>query len=329
MRKRIIVLFLTFIIIFSFSSCKEKSCKDLFDELNFSLETLSSWQAEIKYIDETRGTFEDTYTKVKYNEANPGELLSLINCFEGAQVVDSPDSFIFSAEGMSEYIINFYLDDVEEPALSFYYFAGENILTRVIRSFDEEKQLDVLEYEYYTPYGDLLSKVQGYRQIATEPTSEKQQLSLNQKQLIAAVDPEELEERMIYIEDEYQAQEDAEMGEIAFEIYDGELPEDEGTGCKLYSYEDIETLEDNELVILARHADEKGDIQELIVTFIEYNTIYTIVTVSYPNTELLAELGVKVDNAVKLNRESIDINKKIVFVDDQGEVIYVIVPFQN
>ncbi len=331
MLKKIITLFLSLIIVFSISSCnKTTSCKDLFDERSFSLETLSTWQAEIKYIsEETRGSFEDIYAKVKYKEENPGELLSLINCFEGAAVTESPDSFIFSAEGMSQYIINFYVDGADEPTLSFYYYAEENLLTRVLRSYDEDKQLDIIEYEYYTPYGDLLSKLQGYRQVAIEPSSEKNKQSLNQKQLIASVQPEELEERMTYIEDEYEAQEGSTTGEIVFSIYDGELPADEGTGCKLYDNSDIDSLSDEELVLMARYADEKGNPQKLLITFIEYNSIYTIVTVAYPDLTLMEEHGIEIDNAVLIDRELIDKDKYIVFIDDQGEVIYVIVPFAN
>lgn len=329
MLKKLLILFLTVIMIFSFTSCAEKNAKDLFDELGFSLETLSSWEGEIKYIKENRGSFDDTYTKVKYDPENPNTLLQLINCFEGAQATDSPDAFVFSAEGMSEYIINFYVDEQEEPILSFYYFKDENILTRVLRSFDEKRQVDIVEYEFFTPYGDLNALVTQFRQIAVVPKSEHVRLSLNQKQLIASVEEEELAERMTYFDDEYEVQEDAEMGEIPFEIYGGTLPDDEGTGCKLYDNTDIEELADDELVLLGRIADEKGEPMELLVTFVEYNTVYTIVTISYPDKELMAEFNLEVDSAIKLKKEDIDKDNYIVFLDDEGTVVYVVVPFMG
>ncbi len=330
MLKRLLILFLILMMFFSLASCsKEVHAKYLFDELGFSTETLSSWEGEIKYIEENRGKFEDTYSKVKYNPDNPSELLSFINCFEGAQTTDAPDSFVFSAEGMSEYIINFYIDGAEEPALSFYYWKGGNLLTRVLRSFDEKKQIEIVEYEFYEPYGDLMSVLQAQREVAIEPVSEFSSLSYNQKQLVASVEEEELSERMTYFNDVYEVQENAELGEIEFEIYDGELPEDEGTGCKLYDNSDIPGLTDEQVVLLARIADEKGNPMELLITFVEYNTYYTIVTVAYPDKELMEQLGLEADNAILLNKEDINPDKYIVFLDDEGDVIYVVVPFAN
>ena len=331
MLKKLLIIILTFILIFSFASCKkEKHAKYLFEELGFSLETLSNWECEIKYIDENRGSFDDTYTKIKYNPDNPNELLRIINCFEGAQAAEAPKDFIFSAEGMSDYEINFYIDGAEAPALSFYYYKDGNLLTRAIRSYDEKKQMDIIDYEFYVPYGDLLGFVKAYRELAIVPTSEAGSLSLNQKQLIAAVEDEELAERMTYYDDaDYEIQEDAKMGEIPFEIYDGQLPDDEGTGCKLYSTKDIPDLPEDKLVLMARIADEKGDPMKLLITFVEYNTNYTIVTVSYPDQTLMEELGIEVDNAIMLEREDIDTIKYIVFLDEEGEVIYVVVPFMN
>ena len=330
MIKRLLILFIAFSIIFSFAACgDEEGAKQLFNELNFSLDTLSSWQGKIIYIGENRGNFEDTYANVKYDSENPSGLLSFINCFEGAQLTEAPDEFVFSAEGMSDYIIEFYVDGAQEPALSFYYYSGGNLLTRVMRSYDEEKEIEKIDYEFYIPYGDLNSFVTAYREIAIEPESERERISLNQKQLIASVEDEELAERMTYIEDEYEVQEDAQMGEIPFEIYDGELPADEGTGCKLYDDLDIPEITDEQLVLLARIADDKGDPMKLLVTFVEFNTYYTIVTVSYPDQELMEQLNIDVDNAILLNRADIDKDKRIVFVDDAGEVLYVIVPFVN
>lgn len=332
MPKKLLTIFLVIILTMSFASCgKDKHAKYLFDELGFSVDTLSSWECEIKYIYEDRGSFEDTYTKIKYNPDDPNELLRIINCFEGAQATEAPKDFIFSAEGMSDYVINFYVDGAEEPALSFYYYKDGNLLTRVIRSYDEKKQMDVIDYEFFVPYGDLLSFVTAYRELAVVPTSEAESLSLNQKQLIASVEDEELAERMTYYDDEYEVQEGAELGEIPFEIYDGQLPDDEGTGCKLYSTKDIPDLPEDKLVLMARIADEKGDPMKLLITFVEYNTNYTIVTVSYPDQALMEELGIEVDNAIMLERSYIDKDKDkyIVFLDDDGEVIYVIVPFMN
>jgi hypothetical protein len=330
MIKKLLILFISFTIIFSFTACgDEEGAKQLFDELNFSLDTLSSWQGKIIYINENRGNFEDTYSNVKYDPDNPSGLLSFINCFEGAQLAEAPDEFVFSAEGMSDYIIEFYLDGAKEPELSFYYYSGSNLLTRVVRSYDEEKEIEKIDYEFYTPYGDLYSFLTAYRALAIEPESERERISLNQKQLIASVEDEELAERMTYIEDEYEVQEDAKMGEIPFEIYDGELPADEGTGCKLYDDRDIPELTGEQLVLLARIADDKGDPMKLLVTFVEFNTYYTIVTVSYPDQELMEQLDIDVDNAILLNRADISKDKRIVFVDDAGEVLYVIVPFVN
>ena len=330
MVKKFLLLLISLIFIFSFAACKkEEGAKHLFNELGFSLDTLGSWQGKIIYIQENRGNFEDTYANVKYDPDNPSGLLSFINCFEGAQLAQAPDEFVFSAEGMSDYIVEFYLDGAKEPALSFYYYSGNNLLTRVLRSFDEEKEIEKIDYEFYTPYGDLYSFLTAYRELAIEPESDRERISLNQKQLIASVEEEELAERMTYIEDEYEVQDDAKMGEIPFEIYDGELPADEGTGCKLYDDRDIPEITGEQLVLLARIADDKGDPMKLLVTFVEYNTIYTIVTVSYPDKELMEQLDIEVDNAILLNREDIAKDKNIVFVDDAGEVLYVIVPFVN
>ena len=331
MIKRLLILFIAFTIIFSFAACgDEEGAKQLFNELNFSLDTLSSWQGKIIYINENRGKFEDTYANVKYDTDNPSGLLSFINCFEGAQLTEAPDEFIFSAEGMSDYIIEFYLDGAKEPALSFYYYSGSNLLTRVVRSYDEENEIEKIDYEFYTPYGDLNSFVTAYRALAIEPESERERVSLNQKQLIASVEDEELAERMTYYDDEgYETDENSPFGEIEFEFYDGVLPADEGTGCKLYDNRDIPELTDDQLVILARIADEKGDPMELSITFVEYNSYYTIVTIAYPDKELMEQLDIDVDNAIILNRADIDKDKRIVFVDDAGEVIYVIVPFVN
>jgi hypothetical protein len=313
MFKKITIFILTIILVFSLTSCGEKYANVLFDDLGWSTETLNDWYMEIEYISETRGTEDKIFTTIKNNSSNPTELIKVNDIFYGASKRTAPDAFVFSAEGMSDYIFNFYKKDVEEPVLSFYYYKSENLLTRAIHRFDEKKQVEYIDYEFYTPYGDLGKVAEGYRKQAKEPENKKVGLSLNPAQLKASVEPEELEESLGFdgcIED--------------IEFYHGELPEDKGTACKMYDSEDIPTLEDDEVILVAKKASTTGEPMDLIISTVEYNSNYTIVHVTEPNEELQQELGVETDNAILLKKTDIDPAKYIVFVDEDKNVVYVV-----
>lgn len=317
MLKKIIVFILCIILLLSMVSCKNKHANVLFEELDFSTETINDWSAEINYISETRGTTDFKYSIIRYDSDNPAELMSFINIFFGAATSKAPDNYYFSAEGMSDYKINFYKKDIPEPVLSFYYWKAGDLLTRAIHRFDEKRNVEIIDYEFYVPYGDLSSAADSYHKLAIEPNNKKSGLSLNPKQLIASVE-----------EDELKIPEN-ENTQIEFEIYTDDMPFDEGTASKMYDKEDIPSLEDGRVVIMARIAGNTGDPLDLVITFVEYNEFYTIVYVSYPNEELQAELGLETPNTIILNESDIDPDKYIVFLDDEGKVVYVVVPFME
>ncbi len=328
MLKKISIFIIIIVLLLSVSSCSnDKYANVFFDELEYSVDVLEKWSAEIKYIGETRGSTDVIYSKIKYDEENPLELFRLIEIFYGAKITEAPNDFIFSAEAMSDYVFEFYKEDIELPVLSFYYDQSGDLLTRVERRVDEKDGKEYIDYKFYTPNGDLLSIATEYRLSARIPSKKTAGISLNQKQLIASVQKEELEERMQYSNDEYEQAEGIQEGEINFEIYSDSLPFDEGTTSKLYDVDDIPTLSDDQVVIMARIAGTTGEPQDLIINFLEFNTYYTIVLVSYPNEELQAELGITTQNAILVNIDDIDPNKYIVFVDDEGEVVNVVVPF--
>lgn len=318
MFKKLIIFILSIILIFALTSCGEKYANVLFDDLGWSTETLNDWHLEIKYISETRGTEDDIYTTIKNNSSDPTELIKVNDIFYGASKTKAPEEFIFSPEGMSDYIFNFYKDGVEEPVLSFYFCRSNNLLTRAIHRYDEKKQIEYIDYEFYTPYGDLGKIADDYRIQAKEPESKKVGLSLNPAQLKASVEPEELEESLGF---------DGGINDIEF--YHGPLPADEGTACKMYTSDDVNGIEEDEIILVAKKASTTGEPMDLVISYLEYNSNYTIVHVSEPNEELQQELGIETDNAVLVKAEDINPDKYIVFVDENKEVVYVVVPYMT
>ncbi|MCK5129304.1 MAG: hypothetical protein KAQ68_05615 [Clostridiales bacterium] len=336
MIKKIVFVILSVLLVLSLASCQSKFANVLFDDLGYSVDNTQQWSIEIKYISDTRGTSDDIYKRINHNPDDSTELIKFINIFYGAQRNEAPDIFAFSAEAMSDYMFEFYLEGVQTPVLSFYYWKEGNLLTRIIHRYNDKDQKEYLDYEFYTPYfnletlapyTDLSAIAEMHKQTAHFPNKKTTSISLNQKQLIASVLPEELEERMTYQDDEYEPGTDLQEGEIEFEFYSGELPSDEGTACKMYDNEDIAVLTDDQIVLMAKTTSETGEPLDLNITFLEYNMNYTIVSVSYPNIELMESMKLETANAIIVDRELIDPDKYIVFVDDAGKVVHVVVPF--
>ncbi len=121
---------------------------------------------------------------------------------------------------------------------------------------------------------------------------------------------------------------DEESEELDFEFYDGIAPEYKGTSCRLYDTSSAAALTWDTVLITAYGKSKTGEQVKLSITGLEANPYYTKVLVSQPDEALdSVDTGdAPTANAALVRRSAVNWDKWMVFVDEDGNLLDVIVP---
>jgi hypothetical protein len=221
--KNILFIFVIIILMISlFAGCREEHCEDIILGKGLTQENLSEWTMEIVYISETRGTGDKIYS-VLGGDSN--DFIAILNAVYAASNAEKP-TYIFSAEAMCEYKIDLYHLDKEKPELTFYYLqgSGQNLLTYVTKRTEDENVY--IDYDFFTPYGDLPTLLVSHRENAIEPKDELAITFVSRTEMMSTIMDFELK----YEVPEYELEDnERDNTDIPFEFYEGELPDDKST----------------------------------------------------------------------------------------------------
>lgn len=318
--KNTLFIFVIIILIISlFAGCKEEKCQDIITQKGLTQENLSEWTMEIVYISETRGTGDKIYSVLS---GDSNDFIAILNAVYAANNAEKP-SYIFSAEAMCEYKIDFYHLDKENPELTFYYLqgSGHNLLTYVTKRTEDE---DVyIDYSFFTPYGDLPTLLSSHREMAIEPEDELAITFVSRTEMMSTIMDFELEYEVPEFELEDNERDNT---DISFEFYEGELPDDKSTNSQLYSNRTVGGLASDQYLLTARVTNERGISEEWSISEVRYNEYYTLVIISYPQFEILDSLGLSPSSAITIPKDELPLTRWIVFIDEKDNVLDVIDP---
>lgn len=320
--KNSIFIFVIIILIISlFAGCKQESCEDIIVEKGLTQENLSEWTMEIVYISETRGTGDKIYS-VLGGDSN--DFVAVLNSIYAAGNADKP-SYIFSAEAMCEYKIDFYHMDKEAPELTFYYLkgSGHNLLTYVTKRTEEGEEEVYIDYKFFTPYGDLPTLLNTHREDAIEPEDELAITFVSRTEMMSTISDYELEYEVPEFELEDNERDNT---DITFEFYEGELPDDKSTNSQIYSNRTVGGLPSDQYLLTARITNDRGISEEWSISEVRYNEYYTLVLIDYPQFDILESLGLSPSSAITVSKDELPLGRWIVFIDEKSNVLDVIDP---
>ena len=314
-------LLLIIIILISslFAGCKKTSAEDIICEKGLTQENLSEWSMEIVYIGETRGTGEKIYTTLG---GDSDDFITILNSVYAANRAEKP-SYIFSAEAMCEYKIDFYHLDKENPELTFYYLEGmgHNLLTYVTKN--EEDEQVYIDYQFFTPYGDLPTLLSSYREEAYVPEDEIAISFVSRIEMMSTIEESQLE---YFVPEKELEDNERDNTDISFEFYEGELPDDKTTNSQIYSNRTVAGLSSDKYLITAKVTNEKGISEEWSISEVRYNEYYTLVIINEPDWTILESLGQSPRSAITIPKDELPLDRWIVFIDDDKDVQDVIDP---
>lgn len=319
LRKNLFILITIVMIALVLAGCKKIEATEIIEGTGLTQENINEWSLEICYISETRGTGDKIYTTIG---GDSNEFIEILNSVYAAARADKPN-YIFSAEAMCEYKIDFYHTNKENPELTFYYLRGnnDNLLTYVTKTQDGEDIF--IDYQFFIPYGDLPTLLMGHRENAYVPEDELAISFVSRTEMMSTI----LDAELIYFVPEKEL-EDNELNntDIKFEFYEGALPNDKATNSQLYSNRTVPELMSDQYLLTARVTNKMGISEEWSITEVRYNDYYTLVLIVEPDVEFLATLGLTPSSAIILSKDELPLDRWIVFLDENGDVVDVIAP---
>ncbi len=319
LKTKVLFFIIIILISFVFSGCRKEEAEDIILEKGLTQDNLSEWTMEIVYISETRGTGEKIYS-VLDGESN--EFIAILNSVYAAERAEKP-KYIFSAEAMCEYKIDLYHTDKENPILTFYYLQGNghNLLTYVTKTQEEEDTY--INYRFFTPYGDLPTLLISHRIDAILPEDPYEISFVSRVEMMASILDAEL---TYFVPKKELENNELDNTDIQFEFYEEELPDDKTTNSQLYSNKTVPGLSTDEYLLTAKITNDKGISEEWSIAEVRYNDNYTLVFINKPDYDLLESLGLTPSSAITVAKEDIPLDRWIVFLDEDDDVMDVIDP---
>ena len=315
-----LLFFIILILIISiFAGCKRIEVEDIINEKGMSQENLSEWYMEIVYISETRGTGDKIYSTLG---GDTDDFITILNSVYASSRAEKP-SYIFSAEAMCEYKIDFYHMDKESPELTFYYLQGNghNLLTYVTKNTEEEEVY--VDYQFFTPYGDLPTLLLGHREDAYVPEDELAISFVSRTEMMSTI----MESELIYVVPEIEMEDnEKDNTDIPFEFYEESLPDDKATNSQLYSNRTVAGLASDRYLLTVKVTDKMGISHEWSISEVRYNEYYTLVFITEPDFEFLESYGLSPSSAITISKDELPLDRWIVFLDDKDNVVDVINP---
>ncbi len=198
-----------------------------------------------------------------------------------------------------------------DQGLSLYVSAGRGVVVWLEKN--STRKGDELHAHYYAAAEGLSDLLSALREGATLQQDTKVKPFRSIEELKASIDADDLNE---------------ESEELDFEFYDGTAPDYKGTSCRLYDTSSAAALTWDTVLITAYGKSKTGEQVKLSITGLEANPYYTKVLVSQPDDALdSVDTGdTPTANAALVRRSAVEWGKWMVFVDEDGNLLDVIVP---
>ena len=177
----------------------------------------------------------------------------------------------------------------------------------------QNKEETVLQARYYQASDDLLAQLAKLQESATLQQDVTVKPFRSQEELKASIDTDDLAE---------------DSDELDFDFYASPLPEYTGTSCRAYDSASDTAIPAGMVLVAAYGKNQTGQQIALPITGLEANAYYTKVLVTQPDDALdsVQPTDGPSSSAILINSAALDYGKWIVFVDEDGKVLDVIVP---
>lgn len=269
--------------------------------------SLSNATVELRYLKQSKGA---NYQFV--NVTNDKELLQkLVQAIKDCKPAQPPEAAQYSPELLADFAIS--VVDGSNVEHLFYFVAQGNLL--IYPQLNKGKDRDTLCYQYYTDDGSLAALIDGQRQNTTIKQDITVKPFRSLEELKASIDAYEL----------------AESGnELSFEFYTDPTPPNTGTASCAYTFKVYAPLPNDSILITTFGKTKTGEQLKLSVVGMEANSSYTKIILQEPDEALdSVDTGGGVSpesNAILIQKSAIDLKKWIVFVDEDGNILDVIIP---
>lgn len=304
-RSRLIFMLIICLVALALSACSGgASLSGILSQKGVTDKPASGMSVQIRFLQESKGSnFKSA--DVSSNLSFLGQLLGLMQASRPAKAPDGQ----YTPELRSDCEIVF--TDSKGNAFSVYYAAKDNYLIYPERKAD--KSGETIEYLYFTPDTKLASLIDGQKQNAALQQSDEVKPFRSMEELKSSIDPDEL----------------AEAGtDIDFEFFTDATPENTGTACRVYTSGEFPAIPQDSYLITAYGKAKNGQQEKLSVTAISANSNYTKITVEPPDdtADSVDSGDTPPSYAVTVKKDAVDPGKWIVFVDDSGNILDVILP---
>lgn len=171
----------------------------------------------------------------------------------------------------------------------------------------------VLQAHYYQANDDLLTQLVKLHGGAALQQDATVQPFRSQEELKTSIDTDDLAE---------------DSNELDFDFYADPLPQYQGTSCRAYDSVSDTAVPAGSVLIAAYGKNQTGQQISLPITGLEANPFYTKVLVTQPDDALdsVQATDGPSSSAILVNSAILDYGKWIVFVDEDGNILDVIVP---
>ena len=287
------------------SGCSRASLSTVMEGVGLTQEQAGTWNVQIHYLDQ----IEDGNPAYSPLEGASETFSALLQALSTARRGRAPRGDAYVPPVESSHRLDFLQDG--QVALQLYYDAPLNLLSAV-QPTPQGSGAQVIRYQFYAPDAASLQQILQAQssQLYQDPTAHL--VFRSPEELKASIDPEELTQQ---------------GEEVGFEFYEGGLPQDGGSACRIYTHREVPALPEGKALILARTTDKTGTPIAVSIVGMEVTSLYTKVLVSQAAAELGSELeGVDAATscAILVDTASLDENKWVVFVNDEGEAMDVI-----
>lgn len=272
--------------------------RPLNDVLTAAQEQSAFATAQVRFLKESKGS---NYLSAPVTGAALDSLLQALRACEPAKAPE--EAYSPQMDSDQEIVLG--------EGLSLYVSAGRSLVVWLEKN--TTKKGDELHAHYYAAAEGLSDQLADLRKGATLQQDTKVKPFRSIEELKASIDADDLNE---------------ESEELDFEFYDGAAPDYKGTSCRLYDTSSAASLAWDTVLITAYGKSKTGEQVKLSITGLEANPYYTKVLVSQPDDALdSVDTGdTPTANAALVRRGAVEWGKWMVFLDEDGNLLDVIVP---
>ncbi len=283
------------------------SSEDLMRQCGAADGSLDTATVELRYLKQSKGA---NYRFVNATGDKP-LLEKLEQAIKACKPAEPPKVAQYSPELLADFLISIVNESDEEHLL--YYVEQDRLL--IYPMLTKGKDRDTLRYQYYADIGTLAELLKGQSQNAMLKQDDITKPFRNLEELKASIDADELAE---------------EGDELSFEFYTDPTPPNAGTASCAYTFKAYAPLPNDSILITTFGKTKTGEQLKLSVVGMEANSTYTKIIVQEPDEALDSVDTGDGDSpesyAILFQKSAIDLNKWIVFVDEDGNILDVIIP---